>query len=102
MPKFTPVGFLKQSLGIWFDAVVVILSKTAAAALARDGAAVDFVRDAFGHLKAIAADDGAAMLLEVAGICADDGVVGAADTKRFIAAAMTRQWAREPSVRHLA
>jgi len=95
-------GQLAGTPSVMFDAVAVILSKAAAAALSRDGAAVDFVRDAFGHLKAIAADAGARALLQVAGIADDEGVVEATDTKRFIAAAKTRQWAREPSVRTLA
>jgi len=95
-------GQLAGTPSVMFDAVAVILSKAAAAELSRDGAAVDFVRDAFGHLKAIAADAGARALLQVAGIADDEGVVEAADTKRFIAAAKTRQWAREPSVRTLA
>ena len=60
------------------------------------------MRDAFGHLKAIAADDGAQALLDKAGVAKDDGVMAAADTKKFVQAAKTRQWAREESVRTLA
>ena len=58
--------------------------------------------DAFGHLKAMAADAGAQALLKQARVKADAGVVGADDPKAFVAAARTRQWAREPSVRTLA
>jgi len=63
---------------------------------------VDFVRDAFGHLKAIAADEGAQALLKTANIGHDAGVVSANDETAFIAAAKTRQWSREKSVRTLA
>ncbi len=84
-----------------FDAVAVVLSDTGAKQLAREGAAIDFVRDAFGHLKAIGADEGAKSLLKAAGVAADEGVIDAADPKAFIKAAKTRQWAREPKVRTL-
>ena len=84
-----------------FDAVAVVLSEASAKQLAKEGAAVDFVRDAFGHLKAIAANGGAKALLKAAGVTSDAGVVDAADPKAFIKAAKTRQWAREPKVRTL-
>ncbi|MFZ1861598.1 MAG: hypothetical protein WAV81_13190, partial [Candidatus Competibacter sp.] len=66
-----------------------------------EAAAVDWVRDAFGHLKAIAADVGAQAVLQAAGIQADAGVVKASDAKAFVDAAKTRQWAREPKLRTL-
>ena len=86
---------------IVFDAVAVILSDESAKALAKEGAAVDFVRDAFAHLKAIAADEGGRLLLKAAGVKSDEGIVHAADPKKFIEAAKTRQWTREPKVRTL-
>lgn len=84
-----------------FDAVAVILSDASAKQLTNEGAAVDFVQDAFGHLKAIAADEGARALLKAAGVKADAGVIDTADPRAFIKAATTRQWAREPKVRML-
>ena len=84
-----------------FDAVAVVLSDASAKKLAKEGAAVDFVHDAFGHLKAIAADEGAGALLDAAGVIPDEGVLDTADPKAFITAAKTRQWAREPKVRTL-
>ena len=87
---------------VLFDAVVVILSEAGAKALGKEAAAIDFVRDAFGHLKAIAVDAGGQLLLKTAGIEADEGVVDAESTKEFITAAKTRQWRREASVRTLA
>jgi catalase len=95
-------GQLAGTPAVVFDAVAVILSAASAQALAKDGAAVDFVRDAFGHLKAIAVDDGGLALLVAAGIERDAGVIDAANSKAFIAQAKTRQWAREPKVRDLA
>lgn len=95
-------GQLAGSPSILFDAVAVILSADGAKALAKESAAIDFARDAFGHLKAIAVDAGGRALLKTANVGSDAGVVDVADQKAFIAAAKTRQWAREKSVRTLA
>ncbi len=64
--------------------------------------AIDFVRDAFGHLKAIVVDEGGQALLKMANIGKDAGVVDAKDKDAFITAAKTRQWDREKSIRTLA
>ena len=95
-------GQLAGTPSVLFDAVAIVLAREAGAKLAHEGAAVDFVRDAFGHLKAIAFDDGASALLDAAGIGRDAGVVAASDAAGFIGAAKTRQWDREPKVRTLA
>jgi catalase len=95
-------GQLAGTPSVLFDAVAVILSDAGAKALTMEGAAIDFVRDAFGHLKAIAADQGGQALLKAAIIGQDAGVVDASDKEAFIAAAKTRQWDREESVRTLA
>ncbi|CAN5344801.1 catalase [soil metagenome] len=95
-------GKLAGTPSVFFDAVAVILSDDAAAALTKEAAAIDFVRDAFGHLKAIGFDRGAQALLQKAGVEKDDGVVPIGETAAFIAAAKTRQWEREPGVRTLA
>ena len=95
-------GQLAGTPSVLFDAVAVILSDAGAKALASEGAAIDFVRDAFGHLKAIAIDAGGQHLLQTAGVKPDSGVVAAVETAAFIAAAKTRLWAREPGVRTLA
>ena len=94
-------GQLAGTPSVMFDAVAVILSDAGAATLSREGAAIDFVRDAFGHLKAIAFDHGGQMLLQKAGVAPDAGVVKADDVRSFIAAASTRHWDREASVRTL-
>ncbi|GAB4507960.1 MAG: catalase [Sulfuricaulis sp.] len=95
-------GQLAGTPSVLFDAVAVILSDAGAKALSMESAAIDFVRDAFGHLKAIAVDKGGQALLKMANVGQDAGVVDASDKDAFIAAAKTRQWDREKSVRTLA
>lgn len=85
-----------------FDAVAVLLSAAAGEQLAKEAAAVDWVRDAYGHLKAIASDEGGQALLNAGSIVEDAGVVAASDTRAFLEAAATRQWDREPKLRLLA
>ncbi|MBK7983328.1 MAG: catalase [Candidatus Competibacteraceae bacterium] len=94
-------GQLAGTPSVVFDAVALVLANDAGQRLAKEAAAVDWVRDAFGHLKAIAADAGAQAVLQAAGIQADAGVVKASDAKAFVDAAKTRQWAREPKLRTL-
>ena len=88
---------------ILFDAVVLAPSAEAAAALTEQAAAVDWVRDAFGHLKVIGHVAAAAPLLERAGIEPDAGVIaleGPRSIAAFVAAAKTaRIWEREPKLR---
>jgi len=90
---------------VLFDAVALILSEEGCAQLLKEGAAVDFAKDAFGHLKAIGHTPQAQPLLDKAGVAPDDGVVdiaAATGAKAFLAPARTRQWEREPKVRMLA
>ncbi len=95
-------GQLAGNPSVLFDAVAVILSDAGAQALSKEAAAIDFVRDAFGHLKAIAVDKGGSALLKTAKVGEDAGVVDVSDKDAFITAAKTRQWDREKSVRTLA
>lgn len=95
-------GQLAGTPSVLFDAVAIILSDEGAKSLSKESAAIDFVRDAFGHLKAIAADKGGQVLLKTANIGQDAGVVDVSNKDAFIAAAKTRQWDREKSVRTLA
>jgi len=94
-------GQLAGTPSVLFDAVAVILSDDGAKAMSMESAAIDFVRDAFGHLKAIAVDKGGQVLLKTANVGHDAGVVDTKDKDAFIAAAKTRQWDREKSVRTL-
>jgi len=100
--KMAADGQLAGTPSVLFDAVAVILSEEGARAMSKESAAIDFVRDAFGHLKAIAVDEGGKALLKIANVGQDAGVVDASDIDAFIAAAKTRQWDREKSVRTLA
>ncbi len=95
-------GQLAGTPSVLFDAVAVVLSDAGAKILSAESAAIDFVRDAFGHLKAIAVDKGGAALLRKANLQPDAGVVPADQQDAFIAAAKTRQWEREKFVRSLA
>ncbi len=94
-------GQLAGTPSVLFDAVAVILSDAGAQTLSKESAAIDFVRDAFGHLKAIAVDKGGRALLKTANVEQDAGVVDAGDQNAFSTAAKTRQWDREKSVRTL-
>ncbi len=81
------------------DACAVILSADATAKLRKEAAAVQWVMDAFGHLKAIGANEEARPLLDKAGVEPDEGVT---DLAGFVEAAKKRYWDREPNVRTLA
>ncbi len=83
---------------VLLDAVALVLNGTSAERLSKDGAAVQFVMDAFAHLKAIGHSDEARPLLEKAGVIPDAGVVGLSG-KAFVRAASTRYFDREPKVR---
>jgi catalase len=95
-------GQLAGTPSVLFDAVAVILSAEGAQKLALESGAIDFVRDAFGHLKAIAVDQGGQVILKIANVGQDGGVVAANNPDAFIAVAKTRQWDREKSLRTLA
>lgn len=93
-------GQLAGSPSQLFDAVAVLLSAEGAAKLVKEAAAVQWVMDAFGHLKAIGHTPESKPLLEKAGVEPDEGVtkLGAP----FLEAAAKRFFAREPNVRTLA
>ncbi len=93
-------GQLAGSPSQLFDAVAVLLSTEGAAKLVKEAAAVQWVMDAFGHLKAIGHTPESKPLLEKAGVEPDEGVtkLGAP----FLEAAAKRFFAREPRIRTLA
>ncbi len=103
--KVVPDHALSSAPSVFFDAVVLALSEDGATQLATQAAAVDFVRDAFGHLKIIGFAPGATSLLQAAGISdkADEGLVSLATkggARAFVSAAKQhRIWSREPSLR---
>jgi catalase len=92
-------GQLAGSPSVLFDAVAIILTKAAAAKLSKEGAAVQFVMDAYGHVKTIGHNTGAQALIDKAGVEPDEGVVSLAD---FAKVAPKRHWDRESKVRTLA
>jgi catalase len=100
--KLAADGQLAGTPSFVFDAVAVVLSAEAGKQLSKESAAVDFVSNAFAHLKAIAADAGAQPLLKAGNVVKDAGVLDAGNAKGFIEAAKTRQWDREPKLRMLA
>ena len=96
-------GQLAGSPSILFDAVALVMSDAGCASLLNDGAAIDFVMNAFGHLKAIGFTVEARPLLDRAGVFPDAGVVDLGEgVEAFLGPAGARQWDREPKVRTLA
>ena len=93
-------GQLAGSPSQIFDAVAIIVSQEGCATLLNEGAAVEFVMNAFGHLKAIGANETAQPLLDKAGVVPDAGVTGV--DAAFVKAAALRFYDREPSLRMLA
>lgn len=90
---------LAGSPSVFYDAVALVLAEAAAAELTKEAAAVQFVMDAFGHLKAIGASEGAQVLLDKAGVEPDEGVTALGP--EFVAAAAGRFLEREPTLRTL-
>jgi catalase len=96
-------GQLAGTPSVVFDAVALVLSKVGCETLVKDSAAIDFVSNAFAHLKAIGFTAEAQPLLDRVGVAPDAAVVDLGDgAEAFIEPAKTRQWAREPKVRMLA
>jgi catalase len=90
---------------IFFDAVAVMASIDGASQLEREAAAIDWIRDAFGHLKIIGTVEEASQILHKAGVEADSGVIDVSQrggVKAFIDAAKNhRLWEREYKFRRV-
>jgi catalase len=97
--KLKADGQLAGSPSILFDAVASILTEEQAKTLSKQGAAVQWFMDAFGHCKTIAHDDATQILLDKAGVEKDGGVVA---LDGFAKVGTRRHWAREAKVRDLA
>ena len=89
-------GQLQGTPSVVFDAVASIPVARHGRATGQEGAAVDWFRDAFGHLKAIAACKGTQAILQAGGIEPDAGVVAPADAEGFIAAAQPANGTANP------
>ncbi|WP_134724996.1 catalase [Paracoccus luteus] len=81
-----------------FDAVAVVASAKGADALTRHKPAVDWLSDAFAHLKAIGASAEAQPLLDKAGVARDDFVMDAANADGLIKRLADRNWDREKTM----
>jgi catalase len=92
---------LRGAPSIVFDHVAIVASDAGAATLAKQVDPVNWVRDAFGHLKAIGHTVEAKPLLQKAGIEMDAGVIDVkTSAAEFIATAKQgRIWDREPKIR---
>jgi catalase len=94
---------LSGAPSVMFDAVALLPSEDGATLLAQEAAAIDWLRDAFGHLKAIGHVAAAAPVFQKASVQpdADEGVVDlAGGVEAFVAAAKQhRIWKREPTLR---
>jgi catalase len=90
---------LAGSPSVILDAVAVFLVDNEAARLCKESAAVDFLRDAYSHLKAICFDEGAGVLLESANCERDERTFETNSIAEFIDAAKGRCWERESKVR---
>ena len=92
-------GQLAGSPSVLFDAIAVSLMPEEADKLTKEGAAVQWFMDAYGHCKTIAHCQGSKVLLEKAHVESDAGVV---PLEEFVKTGARRHWDREPKVRHLA
>ncbi len=92
-------GQLAGSPSVLFDAVASVLTPAQAELLSKQGAAVQWFMDAFGHCKTIAHDAASQPLLDKAGVEVDAGVVS---LDAFVKVGARRHWDREPKIRDLA
>lgn len=94
---------LSAGSSIFFDATVILASEEAAESLASQAVAVDWVSNAFAHLKVLGHTPGAQALLDRAGVKPDAGIISLPNDKavsKFITAAKKgRIWDREPTLR---
>ncbi len=88
---------------VLFDAVILALSSEGAQQLATQSSAVNFVQDAFAHLKVIGHTANAMPLLRKANVISDEGIVafqnGSSAGTFFAQMEKGRIWDREPKVR---
>ncbi|WP_299360516.1 catalase [uncultured Paracoccus sp.] len=83
---------------VMFDAVALVASKAGADELTRHKAGIDWVSDAFAHLKAIAASAEAEPVLAKAGVTKDAFVMDTGSPDKLVAVLADRNWDREPTI----
>jgi len=96
---------LSAGPSVFFDTVVLMPSAEGCEILVSEAAAVNWVRDAFGHLKVIGHVAEAQPLLDAASVVTDAGVVPISDKKSLASFVKTarggRRWEREPTLRSI-
>ena len=90
---------------VLFDSVFLLVSAEGVKPLVSEAAAINWVRDAFAHLKAIGHVSAAQPLLDAALVEPDAAVVAVSDKKslaKYVKAAKSgRLWEREPKLRSI-
>ncbi len=83
MPDLPPENAYQLAGGpsVLFDAVAIVVPEKTGQMMSKHAAAVAWVHDAFAHLKVIGHTDGAAALLQAAGVEADEGVLALSSAK---------------------
>ncbi|MCA9149714.1 MAG: catalase [Planctomycetales bacterium] len=102
--EVSPDHFVTGAPSVLFDTIVIAPAAQHADKLTSMAAAVDWLRDAFAHLKIIAFTEPATPIFELAGMAmdADEGLVNLSEqtVNEYVAAARSfRIWEREPLVR---
>ncbi|MGZ4862852.1 MAG: catalase-related domain-containing protein, partial [Halobacteriota archaeon] len=102
--QMTPADFaMSAAPSIFFDALVILASEEEADYLSTQSGPVDWVRNAFGHLKVIGHTAGVQPLFDRAGVELDQGIIelgGKESVRDFIKTAKKgRIWSREPKLR---
>jgi catalase len=95
----TADGQLSGTPSVLLDAIALVLTKEAAGKLCGESSAIDFVSDAYVHLKAIGYSEEAKPLLDKAGVVPGEGITNLDSS--FVKAAARRYPDREPQVRIL-
>ena len=100
--RLVPDLQLDGTPSVLFDAVALVLSEAGARSLAQTQAAVEFLADAFAHLKALAHVPQATALLTRAGVKADAFVLTLPDgAERLAACVNQRHWPRDALLRDI-
>jgi len=94
-------GILAGMPSVLFDAVAVVLSNKGTDQLLKESAAVQWVQDAYAHLKAIAYTKESERLLKKGGVDTNQKGISTDLGSEFIKDAGTRFWKREHLVRTL-
>ncbi len=99
----TPDHAITAAPSVLFDTVVLAVSGPAVDAIKKQAAVMNFIRDAYAHLKIIGYASAAKPLLEHAGVSVDDGIVEIGthkETTVYIAAAKHgRVWSRAARIK---